>query len=166
MDAVFEISLVSVFQPQESDPVGIFKDFKIQLFCLGTLKLHLAWQSVLQSRTFSPSPSKKKNQKSIIVEKQGKVLCFLQRFEEGMNINTARNFLLVEGNLHRRSCCQFLCYNNIKISVSRDLENRLYPLPKVLFLKFCFLFTATNEAFSERRAFYVLHSVCHLACRK
>lgn len=53
------------------------------------------------------------------------LLCFLQRFEEGMNINTARNFQLVEGNLHRRSCCQFMCYNKIKISISRDLENRL-----------------------------------------
>ena len=30
MDATFQISLVSVFLVQESGPVGIFKDFKIQ----------------------------------------------------------------------------------------------------------------------------------------
>ena len=30
MDATFQISVVSVFLVQESDPVGIFKDFKIQ----------------------------------------------------------------------------------------------------------------------------------------
>jgi len=45
MDAAFQISLVSVFLAPKSGPVGMFKDFKIQLLfnCLqGPLKLHVA----------------------------------------------------------------------------------------------------------------------------
>ena len=40
MHALFEILVVFFFLAPKGGPVGIFKDFKVQFFCLGPLKLH------------------------------------------------------------------------------------------------------------------------------
>ena len=88
LDAASQISVVSIFLAPESDPVGIFKDFKIQLLCLGPLKARdcLSRSSQKVTKIIFPPPSEKKKQnKNISVKKQGNILCFLQRFENDMN---------------------------------------------------------------------------------